>query len=86
LLKLTNYFGERTINDSSVNRGFKYTKDKVVVSSHVDLGVGIKITDTNFLEQLDTKAKDLYKFKLGVSEYVFSLKELEGKLDVTRKG
>jgi len=85
LLKLTNYFGAHTTNDKSLNRGFKYIKEKVAVQENIDLGVGKLITNESFLEQLDSKRKDLYLFTKDKNEYVFSLKEIEEKLNVTKK-
>lgn len=85
MLKLTNYFGTYTIDDNSLTRGFGYIKEKVAVQENIDLGVGILITNENFLEQLDSKDKDLYLFTKDKNEYVFSLKEMEKKLNVTKE-
>lgn len=85
MLKLTNYFGTRTTNDKSLTRGFGYIKEKVAVQENIDLGVGKLITNENFLEQLDSKRKDLYLFTKDKNEYVFSLKEIEEKLNVTKE-
>lgn len=85
MLKLTNYFGARTTNDKSLTRGYGYIKEKVAVQENVDLGVGKLITNKNFLEQLDSKRKDLYLFTKDKNEYVFSLKEIEEKLNVTKE-
>lgn len=85
MLKLTNYFGVHTTSDKSLTRGFKYIKEKVAVQENIDLGVGKLITNENFLEQLDSKAKDLYLFTKDKHEYVFSLKEMEEKLNVAKK-
>jgi len=49
LLKLTNYFGAHTTNDKSLNRGFKYIKEKVAVQENIDIGVGKLITNESFL-------------------------------------